>query len=535
MLNKLSIVLILAAFAALVLAACSANKLQPPRSLVQATNAGWLNFDPLSEPKGPVTVRPGDIYSYAGWEAEGFKLVAVDDSLKPAPLPDGFSAAVDGGILSISVSKPTDGSIYIYAFYPADVHPSEMLAGGALNDAQVFLAVPADSGAIAIGVAPITGDVPAGEIARISFAEGAAAFSKQVSAAPTHEANMVEDLALSVNASGGVTATWTEIHRGDYNNDGIVAVSDITPLAQMFNQRASDTSNPGRLLLVDGNSDDVIGIADLTPIAMNFNTTISGYNVYRTKLSSATEDPDVEDTGRWTYINRQGAVPPEQKPSVMREFTGQDFRLPYTFTNTPDEAAYYAYYVRPFSMESDSPNEGPISIVAKTSQPTGMPKLTLEVMNGPFFFLDTDVILRVNLEDAAGAFSVNARLEYRKDVLEFVSASPSHASYDPNLFFDSAYGGDPLFLGAYVGDSATAPANYSVAAFNATKRAPAPTATGTGPVAYFVFRVIGGNGPYAEAFRFPQGTTNIWVWGAQYNVPLPGPQLGPPAMVNITT
>lgn len=532
--NNISKVIIVAACAVLALAACSPRGINSPRSLFQASTAGWLNYDPQTKVQDPISVRNNDISGYQGWESDGYKLVAVTASLEPAQLPDGLSVSVKDGAMSISLSKPTPGSVYLYAFHPDDVHPSELAAGAAIDGSQVFLAVPAGDNAVAIGIAPITGGVPSGEIARITFA-GGAGIAKSSSAAPTHEKNAVTDLALSVNASGGVTATWTEIHIGDYDNNGMVGVSDVTPLAMMFNQRIDTTTNPGRFALVDGDGNETIGVADVTPIAMNFNTRLTGYNVYRTKLSGAAENPDINDTGRWAYINRLGATPPDQRPSVLREFTGQDFRLPYTFSDAPTEAAYYAYYVRPFGEEADSPNEGPFSNVAKTSQPTGMPTLTLEVMNGPFFFLDTEVIMRVNMEDASGAFAVNAWIEFRKDVLEYVSSSPSYPGFDDNLFLDAGFGGDPLFLGWMRGASQSDPANFDIVAFNASKRAPAATVSGTGPVAYFVFRVIGGNGPYDAAFRFPQGTTNIWVWGSEYGVAFPGPQLGPAAMVNITS
>ncbi|OGK09177.1 MAG: hypothetical protein A2Y63_04670 [Candidatus Riflebacteria bacterium RBG_13_59_9] len=218
---------------------------------------------------------------------------------------------------------------------------------------------------------------------------------------------------------------------------------------------------------------------------------------------------------------------------MLRDYTGQDFRLPYTFRDVPAEPGYYAYYVRPFSAEGDETYEGPKSNMAKTSQSTAMATLTLEVLNGPFFVVGSDVYLRVWLADAFGLFSVNARFEYNNEVLEFVSAAPSMGGYDPNLFYDADYGGDPLFLGARVGPSESEPDVYDLAALNITKRWPAPTVQGSGPVMYFTFQVVGGSGVYPTAFRFPQGTTNIWVWGEEYNMPLPGPQLGEAQSINI--
>jgi hypothetical protein len=521
---------------ALALISCSASRLGTRTLTQQGASASWINFDPLSQPRPPLSATSNSIRGYSGWSMGDIKIVAVGDSLEPAPLPNGFTAKYEEGKLSIGSEQPTVGSVYFYVFYPAnEIHLSEMVPGSAMGDSQIFLALSVKPGVIALGAAPINGVLPAGEISSVSFAAGAEEVSKAVATVPTNDANAVEDLSVSVNVTGGVTATWTEIHRGDYNNDGTVAVSDITPIAQLYNQTSTTTDNPGRFALVDGNDDLIIGVADITPIAMNFGTLVTGYDIYRTELSGAAEDPNPGDTGRWVYLERAGASPPEQKPSVQRDFTGQDFRLQYTFQDIPPNAAYYAYFVRAFSQDSDSPNEGPISNVAKTSQPTGMPTLTLEAMDGPFYFTGTDMVMRVNLEDATNAFSVNARFEYRSDVLQFVSAAASLPSYDPNFFYDADFGGDPLFLGARIGVSATDPANYDLAGFNATKRAPALTMSGTGPVAYFTFHVIGGSGPISDCFKFPQGTTNIWVWGAQYNVPMPGPQLGQPVLINVSS
>jgi hypothetical protein len=141
--KNISKVIIVAACAVLALAACSAHGLNTPRSLFQASTACWLNYDPQTEVQDPISVRNADIKGYLGWERDGYKLVAVGASLEPAPLPDGLSVSAEDGALSISLSKPAPGSVYLYAFYPDDVHPSELAAGAAINDGQIFLAVPA--------------------------------------------------------------------------------------------------------------------------------------------------------------------------------------------------------------------------------------------------------------------------------------------------------------------------------------------------------------------------------------------------------
>ena len=542
----LRIVLVVAALAVLAgTFACSGRAPDYPRVLLpppgdHAGTASWLGFDPLAPGQQPAPLSLETLRTSAGLEKDGYKLVALDENSAPCAPPDGLRMDTEAGGIALKLTEPVAGDLYLYLFYPsAEMSVTESSAGGSLGDEYVFLGVPVEPDAVAIGIARIRAHgepmVPAGEIARVRFGAPAASSGRGVSAVPVSTTAAVDDLVVAVNQDGTVSLSWTERHPGDYNNDGIVNIQDVTPIAMLFNQEAETAPDPGRLDLVDGNRDGRVNIQDVTPIAINFLTLVGGYTIYRTQLANGSEDPSVDDTGRWTYVPREGAEPPEQMPSVVRDYTGQQFRLPYTFKDdsfTP--GYYYAYFVRPFSQESDDPSEGPVSNVAKTSQPTGMATLLLEVLNGPFFFLDTDVIVRVVLEDGAGVFSVNARIEYRKDVLEFVSAAPSLEGQDANLLFDADYGGDPLFLGARVGPAQNEPEYYDLAAFNATKRYPAPTVFGSGPVAYFTFHVIGGAGPYPEAFRFPQGSTNIWVWGEQYNVPLPGPQLGAPALVNIS-
>jgi len=525
------------------LLACSGSGLKGGSALPTPAadeTAYWMNFDPLAQSHSAAPAGTEDIASYPGIAQGGLRVVAVGSQLEPVQPPRGLSIRVEGDSVALELAEPAAGDLYLYVFYAGDeVHPAAMSPGDALGDDYIFLAVPVEAGAIAVGMARIrsVGEpmVPAGEIARLRFADGAATNGRAASDAPNSDMAAVEDLAVAVNPDATVSLSWTEMHPGDYDNNGTVAIADITPIAMIYGEEFETSDNPGRVDLVDGDRDGKIGIADITPLAMFYGTEVTGYNVYRTLLTGPDEDADAEDTGRWTYAERQGASPPEQMPSAIRDYTDQDFRLQYTFRDQTPEPGYYAYHVRPFSRETDTTYEGWYSNVAKTSQPTAMATLELEVTaDPPFFFVDDEVIVRVMLNDAANAFSVNARFEYRSDILEFVSAEPSMDGFDPNLFYDADFGGDPLFVGARIGPSVLDPDHYDLAGFNATKRWPAPTVMGSGPVAYFTFRVIGGDGPYAQAVRFPQSTTNIWVWGEEYNVPLPGPQLGEAQLINIT-
>ncbi len=97
---------------------------------------------------------------------------------------------------------------------------------------------------------------------------------KFVSKPPTGEKNAVTDLAIVDNEDGTYTLTWTYRNVGDYNQDGVVNVSDITPLAQEFLKPVTPDNE-----WIDGNADGLINIGDITPLAENFFSQVSGYRI----------------------------------------------------------------------------------------------------------------------------------------------------------------------------------------------------------------------------------------------------------------
>jgi len=105
------------------------------------------------------------------------------------------------------------------------------------------------------------------ELAKRLSAKGVKKFT---STPPTSEANAVDDLAL--NSDGTYTLTWSYKNLGDYNQDGIVDIADITPLAEKFFQSASPENE-----WIDGNRDGIIDIADITTLAENFFNEVAGY------------------------------------------------------------------------------------------------------------------------------------------------------------------------------------------------------------------------------------------------------------------
>src|SRR5439155_6739073 len=109
--------------------------------------------------------------------------------------------------------------------------------------------------------------------------------------------------------------------------------------------------------VVDGDGNGEINAADISPIGQNFKSFITGYNIYRTPLSSASEQPDPLDSARWAKVLNTGDP---SGPSAPRQFSGQDFRLVYTFLDQSG-AGDFGWFVRPTGLTVSE--EGRISDV----------------------------------------------------------------------------------------------------------------------------------------------------------------------------
>ncbi len=159
--------------------------------------------------------------------------------------------------------------------------------------------------------------------------------SKLVSKPPTGEANRVTDLTLTDNADGTFTLTWTYKNVGDYDQNGIVAIADITPLAEHFQETAEGQGDSFRGW-IDGNADGVINIQDITPIAVNLFSQVWEY-----VIEGATLDANFVSVGSEPVSRRDGGV---QDPALQFSFTANDagalarFRVvPVDYENTRGE------------------------------------------------------------------------------------------------------------------------------------------------------------------------------------------------------
>jgi len=98
--------------------------------------------------------------------------------------------------------------------------------------------------------------------------------AKLVSRPPSGAANAVSDLEVVDNGDGTYSLVWSYVNAGDYNQDSIVNIMDVTPLAAHFNETAEPTNE-----WIDGNRDGGITILDVTPLAAGFFCELADYAV----------------------------------------------------------------------------------------------------------------------------------------------------------------------------------------------------------------------------------------------------------------
>jgi PKD repeat protein len=173
------------------------------------------------------------------------------------------------------------------------------------------------------------------------------------------------DLDLDANAK----LSWSLVHPGDYNQDGLVSINDLTPLGASIGQSVAPSKFPPNtaLSVVDGNDDGLISINDLTPVGANLNLLISKYVLF----SSLTTADYPAANGDGTALTPLAELDVKtQMVSPWSNTTRKRFELT---LGTPQEAAYY--WVRPAdssgnygtpsnSVQYFSPNAGPTADVS---------------------------------------------------------------------------------------------------------------------------------------------------------------------------
>ena len=118
-------------------------------------------------------------------------------------------------------------------------------------------------------------------LARLRFAQRpfGAGSARGVSVPPLNEKSITPTILREDPPD--IELLWFYTNNGDYNQDGLVGIADLTPLGLHFGE--SPPASPLSLLAqIDGDGNGEINISDLTPIGQNFGSSVNGgYNLYR--------------------------------------------------------------------------------------------------------------------------------------------------------------------------------------------------------------------------------------------------------------
>jgi len=105
-----------------------------------------------------------------------------------------------------------------------------------------------------------------------------AASERAVSAAPDSPYSTVDDFAVKAETDGTATCSWTYRNQGDYNQDKLVSVHDLTPIGLYFNAREGD-SDWDAAQLADGDRNGLVTVSDITPIGQYYQRRVEGYRL----------------------------------------------------------------------------------------------------------------------------------------------------------------------------------------------------------------------------------------------------------------
>jgi hypothetical protein len=125
----------------------------------------------------------------------------------------------------------------------------------------------------------------------VRFAAGPAPELHEALAVPDISGSETPDLTID-RATGEVQFSYYSI--GDYNQDSLVSINDLTPIGLRYNERSPYFPEPFHATtansMVDGNGDGLISINDLTQIGQNFGKRVTEWRVYGGDVADYPED-----------------------------------------------------------------------------------------------------------------------------------------------------------------------------------------------------------------------------------------------------
>ncbi|MCB1217190.1 hypothetical protein KDL44_07345 [bacterium] len=167
------------------------------------------------------------------------------------------------------------------------------------------------------------------ELARVlkqEWADRSAARAPGTFAFPYADLNFIEQDSLAY-------LNWNCYFTADYDMNGEVGISDLTPLGTFLGR---DDSQPGFPFWVDGDNNGIISLADITPIGTNFGCSVFNYKVQGTHTPG---DPDSWQTlDIISRSQREGASLKYQLPDPCG---GMQYRLVPLAVDNEESVALY--------------------------------------------------------------------------------------------------------------------------------------------------------------------------------------------------
>ena len=204
--------------------------------------------------------------------------------------------------------------------------PAQLDQAGALRD---LAAMPAPAGVDSAVWATLRD-----ELYRLLAAPANA--TRGVSVVPTG-ATAAPDLVVERSGNSG-TFSWHHTLPGDYDQNGVVNITDLTPLGAHFNESSPGGFDPLLIqYVIDGDGNGEINLADVTPIGQHFGETVTAYEFF-----VSTNFADYPDS------NGDPAVLAPLSVHPLSSFAGTAGQTPLSITLEPitmtDDALYW---VRP--------------------------------------------------------------------------------------------------------------------------------------------------------------------------------------------
>ncbi len=241
---------------------------------------------------------------------KGLDAPASVDGFRLELLPGGESLGGDAGSLSLVQSESAEGvelevratsarglkALYFAVSYdPARFSPTQTVVSEAFapREQRLDLTIASEPGRVEHGSVLIrpqddahpgfSGD---GVLATLRFARRPFSAERRISTPP------LDDNSRARCGLDNGNLVWYYYNSGDYDQNGVVAVQDLTPIGINFGKDVPETS-PGApyfkaaLDVIDGSRDQKINVQDLTSIGVSFGYRVASYNIYAAADSSA--------------------------------------------------------------------------------------------------------------------------------------------------------------------------------------------------------------------------------------------------------